>query len=122
MVAYSPFGHGQFPSPHTRGGRVLAEIAAAHGATARQVALRFLVRQPSLLTISQVRPAPGTPRRTQGAGDLQLTEAELTRIDEGVSARLPVPRERSRCCRSVSQNSPLTKGELEGFPRRAARP
>ena len=40
VVAYSPFGHaGGFPGPRTPGGRVLEEIAAAHGATPRQVAL-----------------------------------------------------------------------------------
>ena len=51
VVAYSPFGHGSFPGPHTPGGRVLAEIAAAHNATPRQVALRFLERRPLLFTI-----------------------------------------------------------------------
>jgi diketogulonate reductase-like aldo/keto reductase len=35
-------GHGSFPGPDTPGGRVLQEIAAAHDATPRQVALRFL--------------------------------------------------------------------------------
>ena len=39
VVGYSPFGHGDFPGPRTREGRVLQEIAAAHGATPRQVAL-----------------------------------------------------------------------------------
>ena len=33
VVAYSPFGHGDFPGPHTEGGRILKEIAAAHHAT-----------------------------------------------------------------------------------------
>lgn len=51
MVAYSPFGHGDFPDPRSPGGRVLEEIAANHGATARQVALRFLVRRPPAFTI-----------------------------------------------------------------------
>jgi len=48
---YAPFGHGEFPSTRTPGGRVLKEIADAHDATRRQVALRFLVRQPPLFTI-----------------------------------------------------------------------
>ena len=39
VVAYSPFGHGRFPRPSSAGGRVLQEIADAHGATPRQVAL-----------------------------------------------------------------------------------
>jgi diketogulonate reductase-like aldo/keto reductase len=48
VVGYSPFGHGDFPGSRTKGGRVLEEIAAAHKATPRQVALRFLVRRPAL--------------------------------------------------------------------------
>src|ERR1700724_1300254 len=52
VVAYSPFGlKGGFPGPRTAGGRVLKDIADAHDATARQVALRFLVRRPSLFAI-----------------------------------------------------------------------
>jgi diketogulonate reductase-like aldo/keto reductase len=43
VVAYSPFGHGRFPGPHSTRGRVLKQIAAAHNATVRQVALQFLV-------------------------------------------------------------------------------
>ena len=80
VVAYSPFGHGRFPGPRTRGGRVLQEIAVAHGATARQVALRFLLRWPMLFTI----PKAGRPEHAvenAGAGDLRLTAAELARID-----------------------------------------
>jgi diketogulonate reductase-like aldo/keto reductase len=81
VVGYSPFGHGHFPGPHSEGGRVLREIADAHGATPRQVALRFLVRKPSLFVI----PKGSTPAHAQenaGAGDLRLTHAELDRIDE----------------------------------------
>lgn len=80
VVGYSPFGHGDFPGPRTPGGRVLDDIAARHGATARQVALRFLVRRPSLFTIpkaSSVEHAEDNAR----AGQLRLTEAELDRIE-----------------------------------------
>src|SRR5262249_45679774 len=45
VVAYSPFSAGRFPHRDTRGGRVLAELAAAHGATPHQVALAFLLRR-----------------------------------------------------------------------------
>ena len=58
VVAYSPFGHGDFPNPSTQGGRVLAEIAATHDATPRQVALRFLTRRPLLFAI----PKASSPR------------------------------------------------------------
>jgi len=80
VVAYSPFGHGSFPGPRTPGGQVLEDIAASHGVTARQVALRFLVRRPSSFTI----PKASTPEHAAdnaGAGALMLTEAELARID-----------------------------------------
>ena len=81
VVAYSPFGHGQFPGPRTKGGRVLQEIAAAHGATPRQVALRFLVRRASLFTIPKAS-SPEHAAENAGAGDLRLSEAELALIDE----------------------------------------
>jgi diketogulonate reductase-like aldo/keto reductase len=81
VVGYSPFGHGRFPGPRTKGGRVLHEIAEVHGATPRQVALRFLVRRPSLLTIPKAS-RPEHAEENAGAGDLQLSETELARIDE----------------------------------------
>ena len=80
LVGYSPFGHGSFPGPRTTGGRVLQEVADAHDATARQVALRFLVRRASLFTI----PKASNPKHAEenaGAGDLRLTNAEIARID-----------------------------------------
>jgi diketogulonate reductase-like aldo/keto reductase len=91
VVGYSPFGHGDFPGPRSKGGRVLQEIAAAHGATPRQVALRFLARRPSCFTI----PKAGRPAHAEenaGAGDLLLTDAEIARIDAAFP-RGPRPRE-----------------------------
>ena len=90
VVAYSPFGHGGFPGPSTPGGRVLEEIAAGHGATTRQVALRFLVRRPSLFTIPKAS-SPEHAADNAGAGALRLTEADLARIDAAFS-RGPRPR------------------------------
>jgi diketogulonate reductase-like aldo/keto reductase len=80
VVAYSPFGHGRFPSPRTTGGRVLKQISAAHEATVRQVALRFLVRRPSLFAIPKASSAEHSAENAE-AMDLHLTEAELVRID-----------------------------------------
>jgi diketogulonate reductase-like aldo/keto reductase len=80
VVGYSPFGHGEFPAPRSKGGRVLGEIADAHGATARQVALRFLVRRPSLFAIPKAS-RPEHTAENAGAGSLRLSEAELARID-----------------------------------------
>jgi diketogulonate reductase-like aldo/keto reductase len=91
LVAYSPLGSGHFPGPRTKGGRLLAKIAAAHGATPRQVALRFLVQRQSVFAI----PKSATPEHTSenaGAGDLRLTDAEMDLIDEAFP-RGPRPRE-----------------------------
>jgi diketogulonate reductase-like aldo/keto reductase len=81
VVGYSPFGHGDFPGARSRGGRVLEQIAAAHGATPRQIALRFLVRRPSLFAIPKAA-SPDHAAENAGAGALRLSEAELARIDE----------------------------------------
>ena len=90
VVAYSPLGHGHFPGPNTKGGRVLREIAKAHGATPRQVALRFLVRRPSLFAIPKAS-SPAHATENAGAGDLRLTDAEFARIDAAFP-RGPRPR------------------------------
>ena len=55
VVGYSPFGHADFPAPGSAGGRVLETIADAHQATPRQVALRFLLRRPSLLPFPRLQ-------------------------------------------------------------------
>ena len=91
VVAYSPFGHADFPGPNTKEGRLLEEIAAAHHATPRQVALRFLVRRPSLFAIPKAS-KPEHAAENAGAGDLQLTEAEIARIDAAFPVG-PRPRE-----------------------------
>lgn len=80
VVGYSPFGSGRFPVPGSAGGRVLAEIAEARGATPRQVALAFLVRAPGTFTIPKAARAEHAGENA-GAGDLVLSEAELHRLD-----------------------------------------
>jgi diketogulonate reductase-like aldo/keto reductase len=79
VVGYSPFGHGRFPGPRTAGGRVLEEIAAAHGATFRQVVLRFLVRRSSLFTIPKAS-HPAHAEENARAGELHLTDREVAMI------------------------------------------
>lgn len=81
VVAYSPFDREGFPSPGTPGGRVLTEIAAKHNATPRQVALRFLLRRPSVFAIPKAARAEHALENAR-AGDLRLSEDELARIDE----------------------------------------
>jgi diketogulonate reductase-like aldo/keto reductase len=94
VVAYSPFGSGEFPGPRTKGGRVLQAIADAHGATPRQVALRFLLRHPSVFVIPKAS-NPAHVAENAGAAGVRLTEAEIGRIDEAFPrgprpARLPM--------------------------------
>lgn len=83
VVGYSPFGHASsFPGSGKGAGRILNEIAAAHGATARQVALSFLVRRPSLFAIPKAS-SPEHAAENAGAGDLELTKREIELIDQG---------------------------------------
>jgi len=81
LVAYSPFGRDHFPDPRSAGGRVLNQIALAHGATPRQVALRFLIRRPSVFAIPRAT-RPEHAAENAKAIDLDLTPAEIARIDE----------------------------------------
>jgi diketogulonate reductase-like aldo/keto reductase len=80
LVAYSPFGHSAFPGPRTAGGRLLHEIAQAHAATPRQVALRFLLRSPHAFTIPKASSVAHVEENA-GAGDLHLSAAEIERIE-----------------------------------------
>ena len=81
VVGYSPFGHGSFPGPRSTGGRVLHQIAADHQATARQVALRFLTRRTSLFAVPKAS-SPEHVAENAGAASLDLSQAEIARIDE----------------------------------------
>ena len=80
VTAYSPFGHGAFPSKHTPGGRLLADIAQAHDATTRQIALAFLTRRPSLFAIPKGSSVEHV-EENGGAADIQLSQAEIAQID-----------------------------------------
>ncbi|MCW5982658.1 MAG: aldo/keto reductase [Bryobacteraceae bacterium] len=91
VVAYSPFGHGQFPDPRTAGGRLLEQIASGYGATPRQVALRFLLRRASTFAIPKASTLTHVVENA-GAGDFQLSETDAA----GIDAAFPLgPRPRS---------------------------
>jgi hypothetical protein len=51
VVAYSPFGHGSFPSSHSKGGPHSQADRRTVECDPRQVALQFLVRRPGLFAI-----------------------------------------------------------------------
>ena len=80
VTAYSPLGHGEFPSKHTPGGRVLTEIAEAHHATPRQIALAFLTLRPSVFAIPKASSVDHVEENA-GASRLLLSSAEIARID-----------------------------------------
>lgn len=90
VVAYSPFGHNEFPSPSSKGGEVLQAIAEAHSATPRQVALAFLTRAPSVLAIPKAASAEHAADNA-AAGDLKLTAADIAALDKAFP-RGPKPR------------------------------
>jgi len=80
VTAYSPFGSGRFPAANSEAGRLLAEIARAHAATPRQVALAFLTRHPSVFAIPKAASLAHVEENA-GARALHLTESEIGRID-----------------------------------------
>ena len=90
LVAYSPFGHNDFPNPRSKPGAVLQAIAEAHRATPRQVALSFLTRRPSLLAIPKAAISDHAAENA-AAGDLTLTDSEIAALDQAFP-RGPRPR------------------------------
>jgi len=90
VVAYSPFGHNDFPSVRSKGGEVLQSIAQAHDATPRQVALAFLTRAPAVLAIPKAS-SPEHAADNAAAGDLALDAAEIAALDRAFP-RGPKPR------------------------------
>ncbi|MDP3692759.1 aldo/keto reductase [Bradyrhizobium sp.] len=90
VVAYSPFGHNDFPSARSKEGALLQGIADAHGVSPRQVALAFLTRRPSVLAI----PKAGTSQHAAdnaAAGNLVLGESDISALDTAFP-RGPKPR------------------------------
>src|ERR1700687_3393165 len=81
VVAYSPFGHNDFPQPHSKAGEVLQAIAEAHGASPRQVALSFLTRDPQLFAIPKAS-TPEHAAENAAAGKLKLGDDEIAALDK----------------------------------------
>src|SRR3954468_13812662 len=80
VVAYSPFGHNEFPHPRSEAGMVLQRIAGAHGVSPRQVALGFLTRRPAVFAIPKAS-ASAHAADNAAAGSLELSEADIAAID-----------------------------------------
>jgi len=75
VTAYSPLAHGKVPDDPT-----LTEIGEAHGKTAGQVALRWLLDQPG---VSPIPKASSHARRVENFDvfDFELSDDERARID-----------------------------------------
>jgi diketogulonate reductase-like aldo/keto reductase len=81
VVAYTPFGQspGIFAG-ESKSAKVLREIADSHGATPRQVALRFLLRHPEVFVIPK---ASDIAHVTENAGafSVELGDSDIAKID-----------------------------------------
>ncbi len=81
VVAYTPFGQspGIFEGA-SKVGRVLREIADLHGATPRQVALRFLLRQPQIFVIPKASDIAHVEENA-GTYHVDLNDSDIAKID-----------------------------------------
>ncbi len=90
VVAYSPFGHNDFPKLRSKAGELLQTIAEAHGASPRQVALGFLTREPSVFAIPKASSQEHAGDNA-AAGELVLNSDEIAALDK-TFPRGPKPR------------------------------
>ncbi|RXG84185.1 aldo/keto reductase [Bradyrhizobium zhanjiangense] len=90
VIAYSPFGHDDFPDVRSKGGAVLVKIAETRRATPRQVALSFLTRATTVFAIPKASSAEHAAENA-AAGDLVLTKEEIAALDAAFP-RGPKPR------------------------------
>jgi diketogulonate reductase-like aldo/keto reductase len=86
VVGYSPFGSGDFPQPQSKGGKVLGDVARAHGVSPHQVALAFLVRDPHVLTIPKSAKVARV-RENAAAASLNLSREEVSRLEDAFPLR-----------------------------------
>jgi diketogulonate reductase-like aldo/keto reductase len=80
VVGYAPFGHGNFPSSSSDGGRELVKIAERHQKTPHQVVLNFIVNHCNIFTI----PKTSRPERVKENSDSvgwKLTEEDILDIN-----------------------------------------
>ena len=80
VVGYAPFGHGNFPSSNSDGGRVLVKIAERHQKTPHQVVLNFIVNHINIFTI----PKTSRPQRVKENSDSvgwNLTKDDIVDIN-----------------------------------------
>jgi diketogulonate reductase-like aldo/keto reductase len=81
VVAYSPFGHNDFPDSRSKGGAMLQTIAKRHGVSTRQVALAFLARDAHVFPIPKASNADHAAENA-AAGDLKLAAEDVAALDQ----------------------------------------
>src|SRR5579871_771705 len=81
VVAYSPFGHNDFPNSRSKGGAVLQSIAKRHGVSTRQIALAFLARDAHVFPIPKASNAEHAAENA-AAGDLVLSADDVAALDQ----------------------------------------
>jgi diketogulonate reductase-like aldo/keto reductase len=86
LVAYSPFGSGEFPGKPASGAAVLRRIAEQHGASMQQVALRFLLRTPEVLVIPKAARAEHAEDNAR-ADSLALNPGDISVLDAAFPMR-----------------------------------
>jgi diketogulonate reductase-like aldo/keto reductase len=86
VIAYSPIEEGLLTTPNHV---ALGAVAERHGATAAQVALAWVIRQPGVIAIPKAARA-AQARENAGAADLHLTRRDLEALD--ASLRRPTRR------------------------------
>lgn len=92
VVGYSPFEGESFLSRRHTGGRLVAEIAGAHEATPRQVALAFLGGFRGVFQIPKASRVPHVEENAS-ADALRLSDDEMRRLDAAFPVG-PAPRAR----------------------------
>jgi diketogulonate reductase-like aldo/keto reductase len=75
VVAYSPIGAQGFRST-----KALDEVAAAHGATPRQIALAFLIRNPNVFAIPKSSLVAHVEENA-AAAEIKLSDEDVRKID-----------------------------------------
>ena len=96
VVAYSPFGHNDFPSPRSKAGEVLQRIADAHGASPRQVALGF--PDARAFRVRDSKSFDAGARRRKRRGGRPRAHARMRSRRSTKHFRADPNREACRCC------------------------
>ncbi|MDQ6724141.1 MAG: aldo/keto reductase [Thermoproteota archaeon] len=81
VVGYSPFGHGDFPSPKSAKGKVLEDIANRHGRTSRQVVLNFLSLHSNVFIIPKTSHPERVRENSESVEGWNLTDKDIDEIN-----------------------------------------